>query len=466
MAPYTFEQSGRPPSRQCSLCKGDALSFRRVIVACAVLCCAFAFAPAVFAQPAPSPTPVAAPTPAQPPSAAPAPAGSPGASPAASGSPAAAPSPTATPFKLITLAGYGDVGFTTVGLTNAARFVNGTPSRVFDVSTGPFFDENGGRQLAPANDFNNVPTVQNANIQLTLNGSVFGGKIEGSFGTDADVIASNGQSRSGVNLTQAYLQAVGGPVTFLVGKFSTEAGAEVIEATGNSNYSRSYLFGYAIPFTHTGVRAVYAANSKISVVAGANNGWDDWKFVGKKKTLEGAILLTPTPGYALTLDTYNGNDFALNGNAPLGLAPIYTNRMLYDGVLTVHPTSALTLIANYDNGTQLADATGLVGTSHWNGIAGYVNYQFRPQYGLSLRKETFHDINGFRTGLAQRVQSNTATVNYTPGSNYIFRLEYRLDAADGQNYTFRNAGVDPVTLLPNGRNHQSSLGLEGIFKFP
>ena len=38
------------------------------------------------------------------------------------------------------------------------------------------------------------------------------------------------------------------------GKFVTTAGAEVIEAKDNWLYSRSILFGYAIPFTHTGVR--------------------------------------------------------------------------------------------------------------------------------------------------------------------------------------------------------------------
>ena len=133
-------------------------------------------------------------------------------------------------------------------------------------------------------------------------------------------------------------------------------------------------------------------------------------------------------------------------------------------MLTIHPTSALAVIANYDNGTQLD--VPVTGTAHWNGIAGYVTYQFRPQFALALRKETFHDTQGFRTGIPQRLQSNTATLNYTPGSNYIFRVEYRFDTSDGNNFTYRDAGVDPITLIPNGRNHQSSLGIESVFKFP
>jgi hypothetical protein len=417
--------------------------------------CASASAPRpAVAQPAPS----AAPSPAASP--APKPAGS--AAPAPSASASASPTPSPTPYKLINLSGYGDGGFTSIQGSNTARFTTGTPSRVFDGSTGPFFDENGGRQLNPANDFSNSLDLQNANIKMLLNGPFISGVIEYSFGTDADVIASNGQSRSGNNLTQAYAQAVKGPFTLIAGKFETFAGAEVLESPGNTNYSRSYLFGYAIPFTHTGVRLTYALNSKLSVAVGANNGWDDWKFAGKKKTLEGALLLTPTPGYAVTLDTYNGNDFAVSGNSTLGALPIYTNRMLYDGVLTVHPTGALTLIANYDNGTQLADGTGAFPTAHWNGFAGYVNYQFNPLYGISLRKETFGDPEGFRTSLAQRLQSNTATVSYTPGTNFIFRAEYRLDTSDVNAFAYR--GYNATTGI--GRPHQESIGLETIVKFP
>ncbi len=410
---------------------------------------------AAAAQPAPSPGP-------NPPAAKAA--ASPG--PAPSATPSASPAPTATPYKLITINGYGDGGFTQIAGSNTARFITTTPSRVFDGSTGPFGDANGGRTLAPANDFVGTPDLQNANLQINFNGPFIGGKIEESFGTDADVIASNGQSRSGNNLTQAYLQAVRGPFTLVAGKFETEAGAEVIESPSSSdfNFSRSFLFGYAIPFTHTGVRLTYALNPKLSIVVGANNGWDDWKFAGKKKTLEGALLLTPTPGYALTLDTYNGNDFAVPGNAALSFSPVYTNRMLYDGVLTVHPTSALTLVANYDNGTQLADSgASFPDSAHWNGFAGYLDYQFTPVYGIALRKETFSDPSGYRTSIGQRLQSSTATLNYSPGTNYLIRLEYRLDTSTTNAFAYR--GYDPAAG-DVGRPHQPSIGVETIVKFP
>jgi hypothetical protein len=401
------------------------------------------------AQATPSPKPAVSPKPAT-----------------ASPTPTPAPTATATPYKLITISGSGDAGVESIGGADKARFTYGSPSRIFDVSTGPFADANGGRSLGGTNDFNAVPDLQNANISLALNGPVIGAKFEGSFGSDADVIASNGQSHSGSNLTQAYLQGVKGPVTILVGKIETLAGAEYIEAPLNTNYSRSFLFGYAIPFTHTGARVTYAVNSKVSIVGGVNNGWDDWKFAGKKKTIEGALLLTPSPGFTLNVQTYNGNDFAVGGNSTLSVPPVYTNRMLYDSEFTIHATSALTLIANYDNGTQLPDSGASFPTAaHWNGIAGYANYQVSPIFGVSLRKETFHDLLGFRTGVPQRLQSNTATLNYTPNSNLLFRGEVRLDTTDANDFAYR--GYTAGAGAPfDGRNHQPSLGLETVVKFP
>ena len=365
------------------------------------------------------------------------------------------------------LAAFSDIGFTSVAGTDAVRFVDGAPSRVFDGGNGPFFDSNGGRLIAGPNNFNNVPNVQNVNLQLTVNpAGRFGGKIETSLGTDADFLASNGQPRSSTNLTQAYLQYAAGPATVIAGKFAGLAGYEVAEAPGNVNFSRDYLYA-AVMSTVSGARVSFVANPKVTLIAGANNGWDDWKFAGKKKTLEGSLALTPSPGYSVNLTTYNGSDFLVSGNSAAGTPPIYTNRMLYDGILTIHATGALTLVANVDNATQLGSPLAGLSSQHWAGIAGYAIYQFTPKYGLALRKETFRDAQGFRTGagVPLRIQTSTATLNYTPTSNFILRLEYRLDASDGDNFAFRHTGGDPAALL-TGRPNQSSIGVEGVVKVP
>ena len=68
-------------------------------------------------------------------------------------------------------------------------------------------------------------------------------------------------------LQQAYLTAVlpvGAGLTVDVGKFVTHMGNEVIESKDNWNYSRSFLFAYAIPYYHTGIRLTYPLASTLS----------------------------------------------------------------------------------------------------------------------------------------------------------------------------------------------------------
>jgi hypothetical protein len=143
----------------------------------------------------------------------------------------------------------------------------------------------------------------------------------------------------------------------------------------------------------------------------------------------------------------------------------------------VHPTSALTLVANYDNGTQLANGlpaeiapgvanTSFFGTAHWNGIAGYAKYQFNPRYALALRKETFNDPEAFRTTIPQRLQSSTATVLFTPNSNWIFRAEYRIDTSSVPSFFDNNTPAIVVLPALPGRQYQHSIALESVVQFP
>ena len=65
------------------------------------------------------------------------------------------------------------------------------------------------------------------------------------------------------------------------------------------NYSRSILFGYAIPFTHTGVRATYKVNDMLTVLGGVNQGWDAFEDPNHDKTLElepNGVFLSNGPG--------------------------------------------------------------------------------------------------------------------------------------------------------------------------
>ena len=59
------------------------------------------------------------------------------------------------------------------------------------------------------------------------------------------------------------------------GKFVTSAGAEVIEAKDNWNYSRSLLFVNAIPYWHFGARTSLPVSKTETIGFQLVNGWNN-----------------------------------------------------------------------------------------------------------------------------------------------------------------------------------------------
>ncbi len=76
----------------------------------------------------------------------------------------------------------------------------------------------------------------------------------------------------------SYIAPLGNGLTIDFGKFITAFGLEVIEGWEgfNDNYSHSYDFSFAIPFTHTGLRLSYPVNDKLSLMFMAVNGGTRW----------------------------------------------------------------------------------------------------------------------------------------------------------------------------------------------
>src|SRR5580698_10386802 len=111
--------------------------------------------------------------------------------------------------------------------------------------------------------------------------SGIGGYVDVIAGTDAQILNENESlkkdgsfSEGAVDVRQAYLQYATGPLTIIAGKYVTMAGAEVINPSQNTNFSRSLLFTELEPLDHTGVRATYAVSDTVSVIVGVNNGWN------------------------------------------------------------------------------------------------------------------------------------------------------------------------------------------------
>lgn len=290
-----------------------------------------------------------------------------------------------------------------------------------------------------------------------LPASGFGGQVELNYGSDAKVnsfAADPTTAKSNTDVQQAYMQYASGPFSVMAGKFDTIAGAEVIQAPSNTNFSRSLLFTLAEPAFHTGVRGAYAPSDTTKFTVGINNGWNvnekSYKtaFAGNSptgNTAELGVSVTPVKILSLSGAYYSGQE---SGVTAAG------TRSLLDLVATINATDALSFVLNYDNDKQdhgKADGSD----AKWDGLAGYANYKFSDQWRASLRTEKLKDKDGFATGTVQTLKENTLTVGYAPVSSFELRGEFRGDKSDKNTFLKSAKATDK----------QHTLALEGVYKF-
>jgi len=236
-----------------------------------------------------------------------------------------------------------------------------------------------------------------------------------------------------------------------VGRFVTLAGAEVIEGPNNWNISRSFMFGFAIPFTHTGLRTNFKMfNDFFDVYLGVVNGWDNGVDNNHWKTMEAGLGFSPIE---------NVNWFSSLYFGPENTRREGHKRFLISNVLSWNVTDKLSLMGNIDFGNERR-VIGLQGldqeNAQWWGAAAYAKYQFTEKFAMAARFEYFNDNDTFRTGglvVDNRAYwAPTITAEYKPYDNLITRLEYRFDKTNNANIV----GDD---------SSQSTLGAQVIYLF-
>lgn len=215
----------------------------------------------------------------------------------------------------------------------------------------------------------------------------------------------------------SYLAPAGRGVQIDAGIFVTPAGAEVIEAKDNYNYSRGLLFALAIPYYHAGMRFTYSPSDKITLMGGVVNGWNNVSENNAGKTVIGSITLKPTSAVTV-IENY------IAGPEQAGTNEHWRNLM--DTVLTYTASPKLSVMANYDYGRESNGST----SSHWQGIAGYLKYQATKVVAVSPRFEYYSDPSGFSSGQVQTMKELTATLEVKAADNLMWRLEYRMDFSD------------------------------------
>ncbi len=269
-----------------------------------------------------------------------------------------------------------------------------------------------------------------------------GYRLKLSAGETAKFIHSKGlgEGDDPFDLTEAYVDYVaplGRGLKLRFGKFVTMHGAEVIEAKDDMNYSRSFLFNFAIPFTHTGLMAGYAFSDQVSANVYVVNGWDNTSDNNKGKTLGLTLGYTPIDPVALTFNFMYGPEKDDNN---------HDNRFLFDWVGTFKPIKNTTVVVNTDYATEEHSAAD-GGTAEWYGVAGYVKYDFSALFSSTIRAEYFDDKDGVRTGTAQKLKEITFTPEFRVAKAIIVRPEYRHDWSDQMSFdTGSRKSQDTIAL--------------------
>lgn len=283
-----------------------------------------------------------------------------------------------------------------------------------------------------------------------------GGKVELMYGADARFIHERGLvdhlledhtlQFDPVQFYGLLRVPVGNGVVVKFGKYVTAHGAEVIDAPDNALFSHSYLFGFAIPFSHTGVQFDYAINDQLSVYYGLVLGWDVWTDNNDSLSHMVGGSWTSSDQMMEVLVNFIIGPERRGENTDL--------RNVVDALMTYHWTERFSTSVNADYGHE----SGLGGADdYWTGVAGYATYVFNPQLASTLRAEYFRDGTASRLGFTGDVVELTGGLDIRPirsFPNLRVRPEVRWDRAFGD--TPFDGGTD---------NDQLTLAVDAIVTF-
>jgi Putative beta-barrel porin-2, OmpL-like. bbp2 len=260
-------------------------------------------------------------------------------------------------------------------------------------------------------------------LKFTINHDAdpIGAHVDILFGRTNALIHSATEKSTNDYIEQAYISAKPNKAhgaEFDFGQFVTSAGAEVIEAKDDWNYSRSLLFAFAIPYYHFGLRTSVPVTKTWTAGAQVVNGWNNVVDNNGGVTIGLTSVLTK-PKYGWALNYYTGPE---NTDTQKGY------RNLIDTTVMLTPTSKISAYINYDYGQNRASdqSNGPTTSLHWQGVAFAARGQVTGKSALAARYE-YYDDQGFETGLAQDVQEFTATYEYKWLAGLLARAEFRRD---------------------------------------
>jgi len=412
------------------------MRLRACLLAIAVTVPVRAFAqtpPPADAAPPPPPPPAVVVTPAPPPTVVVAP-------PAVPPAPAAPPAPSPKFVFGGLVDTYYLYNFTPPSGSNSLQF----PQPAFPVAVGRAFDTNANSMTLALAKLTMNASLDVVSLQLDMGygsvGTIINNASDANFSAPG---SSTLQTGNNFLIEQAFGEiSLPGNLTLDFGKFTTTAGAEVIEANKNWLYSRSLLFN-AIPLLHTGVRANLKINDMVTVQASVVNGWNNDPDLNAWKTIGLSASITASPTLSIVATTYFGKEGQPQPNP--GATP-GDLRFLLDLVaaLTVNSNFGLNLNIDYIKAYDDVAADYQVGAS----LMG--RYVLSDHLNVAARGEFLAShIDATPVGSVTTKQGEvTVMLGIDVGKNFELRPEVRADFAgkdDGMNVLEGGTKSDAIT---------------------
>ncbi len=294
-----------------------------------------------------------------------------------------------------------------------------------------------------------------------------GGRVDALYGADAaftqsigfddDLTADRTSDIYKMAIPQAYLElqtGLGDGLSIKAGHFYTLIGYETVPAADNFFYSHAYSMQYAEPFTHWGALASYPISDKVTVTAGAVNGWDNLSDSSDGNlAFLGSVGITPYEDTSFTFSLITGNE------------GIGTNQTTYSMVLVQGLTDSLNLVLQHDLGYREGATAGENNLS-WYSANSYLIYNLTEMIDVGARLEWFKDSDGYRVvglrsgagGVPADYYAASLGANIKPTSYVILRPEVRFD--------YQDVDSSEANIFDNGKDDtQLLVAMNGILKF-
>jgi len=292
-------------------------------------------------------------------------------------------------------------------------------------------------QPARQDEFN----VNLAFVEAKLTGSNVRGRLALQTGTSVQVNYA-GEPRtgtvSGPDLARLIQEAVVGvrvarTLWVDAGVYFSHIGQESWISAQNPTYTRSLIAEFS-PYYESGVKATWAATSKLTAQLDVLNGWQDIANVNRDRAVGMRLDYAVTPSLAVGYDNFIGN-----------VAPDTARSQLrvFNEVLASVTGGRTQLWLTFDYGVQGRAPTA--GTAAWFGGAAIVRYAVSPKVAVAGRLEDYEDRDGVIVATpapgGYRVAGASLGVDVSPETDVLWRTEVRGFGARSAVFPLRTSGA-------------------------